>query len=83
VIEEFAELSLVSLEGVDDSGVVEQGADQIGAGLGLELEQLGLVGIAFKLKQVDEFGQAVAAVKSIHGAKPKAASKLQSSQNFM
>ncbi len=78
---EFAKLSLVSFEGVDDSGVVEQGADQIGAGLGLELEQLGLVGIGFKLKQVDGLDQAVAAVKWIHGATPPAASMLQRSQN--
>jgi hypothetical protein len=63
VIKEFAELSLVAFEGVDDSGVVEQGADQIGAGLGLELEQLGLVGIAFKLQEVNGLDQAVAAVE--------------------
>jgi hypothetical protein len=30
VIEEFVELSLVAFEGVNGSGVVEQGADQIG-----------------------------------------------------
>jgi hypothetical protein len=37
VIEELLKVSLVSFEGVDDSGVVEQGADQIGAGLGADL----------------------------------------------
>jgi hypothetical protein len=37
VIEELLELSLVAFEGVEDSGVVEQGADQIGAGLGADL----------------------------------------------
>jgi hypothetical protein len=63
VIEEVVEFALVSFEGVDGSGVVEHGADQIGAGLGLELAQLGLVGIAFKLQEVNGLDQAVAAVE--------------------
>jgi hypothetical protein len=37
VIEELAEFSLMSLKRVNDSGVVEQGADQIGTGLGADL----------------------------------------------
>jgi hypothetical protein len=37
VIEKLLELSLVSFESVDDSGVAEQGADQIGTGLGADL----------------------------------------------
>jgi len=54
VIKQLAELSLASLKSVDGSGVVEHGADQIGTGLGADLapesEQLGLVGIGFKLQ---------------------------------
>jgi hypothetical protein len=37
VIEEFVELSPVSFESVDGSGVVKQGADQIETGLGADL----------------------------------------------
>jgi hypothetical protein len=37
VIEQLLESSLVAFEGVDDSGVAEQGADQIGTGLGADL----------------------------------------------
>jgi hypothetical protein len=37
VIEELLELSQVAFEGVDGSGVVKQGADQIGAGPGADL----------------------------------------------
>jgi len=81
VIEELLELSQVAFEGVDGSGVVEQGADQIGTGLGADLapesEQLGLVVIAFKLQEVNGAGQAVAAVEWIHGATLPAASTLQ------
>jgi hypothetical protein len=39
VIKQLVKLSLVSFKGVDGSGVVEQGADQIGAGLGCVLVQ--------------------------------------------
>jgi len=76
------EFSLVAFEDVDGSGVVEQGADQIGAGLGadlvLESQKLGLVGIAFKRQEVDGAGQAVAAVEWIHGATLPLASAFQS-----
>jgi hypothetical protein len=37
VIEQLVEFPLMSFEGVDGSGVVEQGADQIGTGLGADL----------------------------------------------
>jgi len=54
VIEELLDLSLASFKSVDGSGAVEQEADQIGTGLGADLEpeseQLGLVGIGFKLQ---------------------------------
>jgi hypothetical protein len=76
------EFSLVALKEVNDSGVAEQGADQIGAGLGadlvLESQKLGLVGIAFKRQEVDGAGQAVAAVEWIHGATLPLASAFQS-----
>jgi hypothetical protein len=70
VIQEFAEFALASFEGVDGSRVVEQGADQIGAGLGLEPEQLGLVVIGFKRQEVNGPDQAVAAVEWVHAATP-------------
>jgi hypothetical protein len=37
VIKQLVEVPQVAFEGVDGSGVVEQGADQIGTGLGADL----------------------------------------------
>ena len=56
------------LKQVDGSGVVEQGADQIGAGLGAEAQELGMMGIGFDPEEVDSAGQPIAAVKEIHDA---------------
>ena len=53
MIEELVELSHLSLEEVDGSGMVEQGADQIGAGLGDEAQELGVMLIRFKLQESD------------------------------
>ena len=64
-------------EAVDRSGVVEQGADQIGAGLGAEAQKLGVVGIGFELQETNRSGQAVAAVEGIHAATRPAASVSQ------
>ena len=56
------------LKQVDGSGVVEQGADQIGAGLGAEAQQLGVMDIGFQLQEINRAGQPIAAVEGVHDA---------------
>ena len=68
MIEELVQFALVPFKQVDSSGVVEQGADQIGAGLGPEAQELTVMGIRFKLQKIDCPCQAVAAMERIHAA---------------
>ena len=56
MIEQLLELSLMPLKQVDGSRVVEQGADQIGAGLGAEEQELGMMGIGFQSQDVNRSG---------------------------
>lgn len=81
MIEELLELFGMALKGVDGSANSEDGADQIGTGLGSELQKVGLLGIGFKLQEINGAGDSVAAAVINHGATPPAASIDQRSQN--